>query len=54
MRPISSGAPFHRRARGELVRSFGELLRQEKETLGPLVSLEAGKILQEGWARSRR
>jgi aldehyde dehydrogenase (NAD+) len=34
--------------RGELVRLFGELLRQEKETLGRLVSLEAGKILQEG------
>ena len=34
--------------RGELVRLFGEVLRQEKETLGRLVSLEAGKILQEG------
>jgi aldehyde dehydrogenase (NAD+) len=34
--------------RGELVRLFGELLREEKETLGRLVSLEAGKILQEG------
>ena len=34
--------------RGELVRLFGDALRQEKETLGRLVSLEAGKILQEG------
>ncbi len=34
--------------RGELVRLFGEVLREEKEALGRLVSLEAGKILQEG------
>lgn len=34
--------------RGELVRLFGEVLREEKESLGRLVSLEAGKILQEG------
>jgi aldehyde dehydrogenase (NAD+) len=34
--------------RGELVRLFGEVLRAEKEGLGRLVSLEAGKILQEG------
>ncbi|HEX8625025.1 MAG TPA: aldehyde dehydrogenase family protein [Allosphingosinicella sp.] len=34
--------------RGELVRLFGEVLRQEKAPLGRLVSLEAGKILQEG------
>jgi aldehyde dehydrogenase (NAD+) len=34
--------------RGELVRLFGEELRREKDTLGRLVSLEAGKILQEG------
>ncbi|HEX8224332.1 MAG TPA: aldehyde dehydrogenase family protein [Allosphingosinicella sp.] len=34
--------------RGELVRLFGDVLREEKETLGRLVSLEAGKILQEG------
>jgi aldehyde dehydrogenase (NAD+) len=34
--------------RGELVRLFGEVLRSEKEALGRLVSLEAGKILQEG------
>jgi aldehyde dehydrogenase (NAD+) len=34
--------------RGELVRLFGEELRREKAALGRLVSLEAGKILQEG------
>ena len=34
--------------RGELVRLFGEELREEKEALGRLVTLEAGKILQEG------
>jgi aldehyde dehydrogenase (NAD+) len=34
--------------RGELVRLFGEVLREEKDILGRLVSLEAGKILQEG------
>ena len=34
--------------RGGLVRLFGEVLREEKESLGRLVSLEAGKILQEG------
>jgi aldehyde dehydrogenase (NAD+) len=34
--------------RGELVRLFGVVLREEKEGLGRLVSLEAGKILQEG------
>jgi aldehyde dehydrogenase (NAD+) len=34
--------------RGELVRLFGEVLRGEKENLARLVSLEAGKILQEG------
>src|SRR3954470_10091012 len=34
--------------RGELVRLFGELLREEKEALARLVSLEAGKLLQEG------
>jgi len=34
--------------RGELVRLFGNVLREEKETLARLVSLEAGKILQEG------
>lgn len=34
--------------RGELVRILGEELRAEKETLGRLVTLEAGKIYQEG------
>jgi aldehyde dehydrogenase (NAD+) len=34
--------------RGELVRLFGEVLREEKETLGRLVTLECGKVLQEG------
>jgi aldehyde dehydrogenase (NAD+) len=34
--------------RGELVRLFGEELRREKEALGALVTLEVGKILQEG------
>jgi L-aminoadipate-semialdehyde dehydrogenase len=34
--------------RGELVRRFGGVLREEKAALGRLVSLEAGKILQEG------
>ena len=34
--------------RGELVRLLGEELRKEKQTLGELVSVEAGKILTEG------
>ncbi|MBN9557098.1 MAG: aldehyde dehydrogenase family protein, partial [Alphaproteobacteria bacterium] len=34
--------------RGELVRLFGEELRAHKDMLGRLVSLEMGKILQEG------
>ncbi|WP_407313599.1 aldehyde dehydrogenase family protein [Pseudomonas sp. nanlin1] len=34
--------------RGELVRLFGEVLRQHKAELGELVSVEAGKITQEG------
>jgi aldehyde dehydrogenase (NAD+) len=34
--------------RGELVRRFGETLRAHKAELGRLVSIEAGKILQEG------
>ena len=34
--------------RGELVRLLGEELRAAKENLGRLVSLESGKILQEG------
>jgi aldehyde dehydrogenase (NAD+) len=34
--------------RGELVRLLGEELRNEKEALGALVTLEVGKIAQEG------
>ena len=34
--------------RGQLVREFGNLLREHKEDLGALVSLEAGKIRSEG------
>ncbi|HLZ68169.1 MAG TPA: aldehyde dehydrogenase family protein [Aliidongia sp.] len=34
--------------RGELVRLFGEELRAHKAALGRLVTLEAGKIIQEG------
>ncbi|WP_114811309.1 aldehyde dehydrogenase family protein [Paraburkholderia kururiensis] len=34
--------------RGELVRLLGDRLREKKQALGSLVSLEAGKILQEG------
>jgi aldehyde dehydrogenase (NAD+) len=35
--------------RGELVRLFGEELRENKEALGALVTLESGKLLQEGY-----
>ncbi len=34
--------------RGELIRLFGEELRANKDALGRLVTLEAGKIVQEG------
>ena len=34
--------------RGELVRLFGEELRANKDALGTLVTLECGKLLQEG------
>ena len=34
--------------RGEYIRQFGNALREEKETLGALVSLEMGKSYQEG------
>ena len=40
------GVPAPRR--GELVRLIGEELRAQKDNLGRLVSLECGKILQEG------
>lgn len=35
-------------ARGEVVRQLGEALRQKKEALGRLVTLEMGKVLSEG------
>ncbi len=35
--------------RGEIVRQFGDALRQHKEDLGTLVSYEMGKSLQEGF-----
>ena len=35
-------------ARGQIVREMGEVLRQHKDDLGRLVSLEMGKIHQEG------
>jgi aldehyde dehydrogenase (NAD+) len=34
--------------RGNLIRTFGEVLRDHKQELGTLVSLETGKILSEG------
>jgi L-aminoadipate-semialdehyde dehydrogenase len=34
--------------RGEIVRQLGEELRRDKEALGRLVSLEAGKVVSEG------
>ena len=35
--------------RGEIIRQYGEALRQNKDALGRLVSYEMGKSLQEGW-----
>lgn len=35
--------------RGEIVREYGDLLRQNKQDLGKLVSYEMGKSLQEGY-----
>ena len=35
--------------RGDIVRQFGEVLRENKDALGRLVSYEMGKSLQEGW-----
>nr|WP_262984801.1 aldehyde dehydrogenase family protein [Sphingomonas daechungensis] len=40
--------------RGELVRLLGEELRGAKEPLARLVTLESGKIVQEGSAKFRR
>ncbi len=34
--------------RGEIIRQFGDSLRKHKQALGELVTLEMGKILQEG------
>ena len=34
--------------RGEIIRQYGNLLRQHKDNLGQLVSYEMGKSLQEG------
>jgi aldehyde dehydrogenase (NAD+) len=35
--------------RGEIIRQYGDALRQHKDALGRLVSYEMGKSLQEGW-----
>jgi aldehyde dehydrogenase (NAD+) len=35
--------------RGEIVRQYGDILRDYKDPLGRLVSYEMGKSLQEGW-----
>lgn len=35
--------------RGEIVRQYGNKLRERKDALGKLVSYEMGKSLQEGW-----
>ncbi len=35
--------------RGEIVRQYGDALREHKDALGRLVSYEMGKSLQEGW-----
>ncbi|TVR84517.1 MAG: aldehyde dehydrogenase family protein [Saprospirales bacterium] len=35
--------------RGEIVRQYGNILREYKDPLGRLVSYEMGKSLQEGW-----
>ena len=35
--------------RGEVVRKVGNAIREKKDALGRLITLEMGKILQEGW-----
>ncbi len=35
--------------RGDIVRQYGDVLRENKDALGRLVSYEMGKSLQEGW-----
>ena len=47
-RAFESGALCPRRKRGEIVRQLGEELREHKDALGRLVTLEMGKILAEG------
>ena len=34
--------------RGELIRLFGQVLRENKDSLGELVTIECGKIREEG------
>jgi len=36
-------------ARGEIVRKMGAAMREKKDALGRLITLEMGKIVQEGW-----
>ena len=40
--------------RGEIVRQMGEVLRDHKDDLGALVSMEVGKVLSEGWVKCKR
>ena len=44
--PIWAAMPAPKR--GEIIRQYGDVLRQYKEPLGKLVSIEMGKLLQEG------
>jgi aldehyde dehydrogenase (NAD+) len=44
--PVWSALPAPKR--GDIIREYGNVLRQFKEPLGQLVSIEMGKILQEG------
>jgi aldehyde dehydrogenase (NAD+) len=44
--PVWSAIPSPKR--GEIIRQYGEVLRANKEALGKLVSIEMGKIYQEG------
>jgi len=44
--PIWSAIPSPKR--GEIIRQYGDVLRENKEALGKLVSIEMGKIYQEG------
>ena len=39
--------------RGEIVRRIGNAMREHKDALGRLITLEMGKIVQEGWARCK-